>query len=85
MKGVILHGGYGTKLEPYISQGYRKGDIRHCYADITRARNLLGYKPSISLEEGIEELAEWAKAHEWGAVDLFEKALRELEERKLAS
>jgi len=80
----LLIEAYGAKLEPYISQRYRKGDVRHCYADIKKARNLLGYKPSISLEEGLRELAEWAKAHKWGAVDLFEKALNELEERKLA-
>jgi len=81
----LLIEAYGAKLEPYISQRYRKGDVRHCYAGITKARNLLGYKPTISLEEGLKELAEWANAHGWGAVDLFEKALRELEERKLAS
>jgi len=81
----LLIEAYGAKLEPHISKRYRKGDVRHCYADITKARNLLGYEPTISLEEGLKELAEWAKAHEWGAVDLLEKALRELEERKLTS
>jgi dTDP-L-rhamnose 4-epimerase len=81
----LLIKAYGAKLEPFISQRYRKGDVRHCYADIKKARNLLGYEPTIDLEEGLKELAEWAKAHEWGAVDLFEKALKELEERKLAS
>jgi len=38
-----------------------------------------------SLEEGLKELAEWAKTHEWGAVDLFEKALKELKEKHLAA
>lgn len=75
---------YGTEIEQYISQRDRKGDIRHCYADIKRARELLGYKPSINIEEALMELAGWAKDHKWGAIDLFEKALRELEERKLA-
>jgi len=72
-------------LKPYISNEYRKGDIRHCYADIQRARRLLNFEPCISLEEGLTELAEWAKAHDWGAVDLFEKALKELRERHLAA
>jgi len=77
---------YGnTKLEPYISQRYRKGDIRHCYANITKARKLLNFEPSISLENGLTELAGWAKTHEWGATDLFEKALKELKEKHLAA
>jgi len=76
---------YGARLEPFVSQRYRKGDVRHCYADITKARRVLGYKPSVSLADGLRELAKWARAHEWGAIDLFEKALRELKERELIS
>jgi len=72
-------------LKPYISNEYRKGDIRHCYADVQRARKLLNFKPTISLEDGLTELAEWAKTHGWGAVDFFEKALRELRERHLTA
>jgi dTDP-L-rhamnose 4-epimerase len=48
-------------LKPYISNEYRKGDIRHCYADIQRARKLLNFEPTIILEDGQTELAEWAK------------------------
>ena len=40
---------------------YRVGDIRHCFADITRARNILGYEPRIGFERGIEDLADWLK------------------------
>ena len=74
-----------TNLQPYISNEYCKGDIRHCYADTTKAQNLLNFKPTISLEEGLTELAEWAKTHGWDAVDLFEKALNELKEKHLAT
>jgi len=81
---LIIEACGDAKLEPYTSQRYRKEGVRHCHADITKARNLLGYEPSIAIQEGLRELAEWAKAHEWGAVNLFEEALRELEERKLA-
>jgi len=72
-------------LKPHISNEYRKGDIRHCYADIQRARKLLNFKPTINLEDGLTELAEWAKTYDWGAVDLFEKALKELREKHLAA
>lgn len=71
------------KLNPHVSNRYRKGDIRHCYADISKARNLLGYEPTIKLEDGLKELAEWAKTHGWGVVDLFEKTLKELEDKGL--
>ncbi|MEM0172593.1 MAG: GDP-mannose 4,6-dehydratase, partial [Thermoproteota archaeon] len=69
---------------PIISNKFRKGDIRHCFADISKAKELLGYEPKISIEEGFKELVIWAKKHHWEAVDLFDKAMKELEERKLA-
>ena len=72
-------------LKLYISNQYRKGDIRHCYADTTKAQKLLNFKPAVSLQEGLTELAEWAKTHDWGATDLFEKALKELKEKQLAT
>ncbi|MFQ5710917.1 MAG: NAD-dependent epimerase/dehydratase family protein [Candidatus Geothermarchaeales archaeon] len=75
---------YGVKVEPHVSQKYRKGDVRHCYADTSKARDLLGYAPSTSLEDGLRELAGWAREHEWGAKNLFETALRELRNRGLA-
>jgi dTDP-L-rhamnose 4-epimerase len=46
-------------LLPEICGKYRVGDIRHCFADITKARNILGYQPQVSLEDGLMELAEW--------------------------
>ena len=35
------------------------GDIRNCFADISLAREVLGYEPRVTLEEGLKELAEW--------------------------
>ena len=46
-------------IAPEISGKYRVGDIRHCFADISKAKNLLHYSPGISLEKGLIELAEW--------------------------
>jgi dTDP-L-rhamnose 4-epimerase len=71
------------KVKSIISNRYRKGDVRHCYADISRAKNLLDYEPRIDIKEGLKELIIWAKEHHWEAADLFEKAIKELEERKL--
>jgi dTDP-L-rhamnose 4-epimerase len=46
-------------IEPAITGKYRVGDIRHCVADITLARRVLGYTPRVQLEEGLLELAGW--------------------------
>lgn len=39
---------------------YRAGDIRDCYADISKAKSRLGYRPSVSLVEGLREFLSWA-------------------------
>jgi nucleoside-diphosphate-sugar epimerase len=39
----------------------RMGDVRHSLADITRARQMLGYEPQVSLEEGLRLTIEWWK------------------------
>lgn len=38
---------------------YRAGDIRHCYADISRIRHRLGYEPRVRFEDGVAELVSW--------------------------
>ena len=49
----------GKPLAPEVCGKYRVGDIRHCFADITGAREVLGFEPRVPLEDGIVELAEW--------------------------
>jgi dTDP-L-rhamnose 4-epimerase len=80
---IELYGKKGT-LTPVVSQEYRKGDTRHCYANIQRARKLLNFTPDIDFKDGLRELVQWGKSHGWGAVDLFEKSLQELKKRRLA-
>ncbi len=46
-------------LAPEITGKYRAGDIRHCFADISKARQILGYAPQVSLEEGLVEIGRW--------------------------
>jgi dTDP-L-rhamnose 4-epimerase len=46
-------------IEPRVTAEYRAGDIRHCFADLTRARDLLGVEPEGTLAAGLPELAEW--------------------------
>jgi dTDP-L-rhamnose 4-epimerase len=49
----------GATLEPEITGKFRVGDIRHCFADISKAQRLLGYRPRVALQDGMTELAQW--------------------------
>jgi len=69
-------------IEPAITHRYRKGDIRHCFADIGLARGLLGYEPRVGFEAGVVEFAEWLEGQT--AVDHLVKAQNELLTRGLA-
>jgi dTDP-L-rhamnose 4-epimerase len=71
----------GVRLEPQITGKCRAGDIRHCFADIARARELIGYEPQVELEDGIETLAGWLEGQV--AVDRAEDAAAELATRGL--
>jgi dTDP-L-rhamnose 4-epimerase len=68
-------------LAPEVTNRYRVGDIRHCFADIGRARALLGYEPLVELDRGLERLGHWLRAEK--PVDRTEAARRELEQRGL--
>lgn len=46
-------------LEPEITHKYRVGDIRHCFADIKHACQVLGYSPRVELRDGMVDLAQW--------------------------
>jgi dTDP-L-rhamnose 4-epimerase len=71
----------GVDAEPEIRNAFRAGDIRHCFADIDRARALLGYEPAVTFEDGMRELVEWLGAQT--AVDRVAEATAALEERGL--
>lgn len=77
----LLAEGLGLDLEPEIVAKYREGDIRHCVADISKAKDLLGYEPQVTLERGIPELLAWVRAQ--AAQDQVESATAELESRQL--
>lgn len=73
----------GTSIEPLVTQTGRKFDIRHNTADISRATETLGFTPKVSLEQGFAELIEWARTTPDVAVDFFDRALEELEQKGL--
>jgi dTDP-L-rhamnose 4-epimerase len=68
-------------LEPEITGRYRSGDIRHCFADISKAARVLQWAPKVTLEQGLEDLAGWLEGQ--AAVDRGMEARAELAVRGL--
>ena len=60
---------------------YRVGDIRHCFADISLARRLLGFEPQVAFGDGLAELADWLSTQI--AIDRVDQATDELARRGL--
>jgi dTDP-L-rhamnose 4-epimerase len=71
----------GGEIEPQVLNQFRAGDIRHCYADLAKARRLLGFEPHISLQEGLDDLLGWVT--EQTAVDRFAQVEKELAAKAL--
>jgi dTDP-L-rhamnose 4-epimerase len=65
------------ELQPRLLGKARAGDIRHCFADIGKARALLGFEPTSLLEDAIGEVAAWVRSSD--ARDHGEDAKRQLE------
>jgi dTDP-L-rhamnose 4-epimerase len=77
----LLAKGLGKDITADIVGKYRVGDIRHCVADISKAKKMLGYEPSVTLEQGLDELLAWLGTQ--SAEDKVEGATEELTSRAL--
>jgi dTDP-L-rhamnose 4-epimerase len=77
----MLAEGLGKDIEPNIVGKFREGDIRHCVADISKAVDLLGFKPAVRLKDGIPQLLEWVKCQQ--VADRVSHATDELDARRL--
>ena len=77
----MIGGVLGKSVEADVCGKYRVGDIRHCFADISLARDVLGYAPAVTLEDGLVELAAWLQ--DQAAEDRVAQASRELAARGL--
>ncbi len=65
---------FGKEFTAKVTNTSRPGDIRHCYADISRASRILGFIPKANFENSIQELIEWVKSQ--SAPDNFEAAYK---------
>ncbi len=72
---------HGKELPLQVENAYRSGDVRHCVADIRRARELLGYGPEIQFQEGLLEFVNWSQGQ--FPEDNTEAAYGELDQRGL--
>jgi len=77
----LLADALGVAIEPEITGGCRLGDIRHCFPDISLARSVLGFRPKVTLEAGIEKLVGWLDGRV--AVDRVGEAMSALASRGL--
>jgi dTDP-L-rhamnose 4-epimerase len=68
-------------IQPEISGRYRVGDVRHCFADITLARKVLGYEPQVAVDDGLQQFASWVESQI--SFDHSVEAYAELEARGL--
>jgi dTDP-L-rhamnose 4-epimerase len=79
--GELLARTLGKEIAPEVTGEFRVGDIRHCFADVSLARETLGFEPQVALADGIGELAEWLVGQT--AVDRVDEATAELAKRGL--
>jgi dTDP-L-rhamnose 4-epimerase len=64
-------------LQPEIVNKFRAGDIRHCVADISLARETLGFEPKVAFADGMQELLGWVATQQ--ATDSVDAAAGQLE------
>lgn len=73
---------YGIEVPITVSGNYRLGDIRHNFADISLAKDLLGFQPKWSFSEGISQFTKWV--NEQGIQeDKYEASIEEMQKKGL--
>jgi dTDP-L-rhamnose 4-epimerase len=76
-KLIIRLSGFSAQVE--ITNQYRKGDIRHCFGDLSKIENTIGWKPMVNREAGLRALLTWSETAE--SKDTFEEAARILHQK----
>jgi dTDP-L-rhamnose 4-epimerase len=68
---------YNSDINISINGKYRLGDIRHNYADLTKAKHLLAFSPKFDFQTGISSFVDWVKTQEVKE-DKYDKSITEL-------
>jgi dTDP-L-rhamnose 4-epimerase len=74
----LLH----KNIAPEITNRFRVGDIRHCFADIGKIERIFGWKPKRTFESGMPELIDWVRIAP-KPVDRTREAAAELQNLKM--
>ena len=74
----LLKAAYKSTSNLNITGDFRIGDIAHNVADIEKAKKILGFKPQISLKDGLDLFCSWVKEQEIGN-NKYESSLIEME------
>lgn len=73
---------YNSDVDIEVNGNFRLGDIRHNFADITKAKNILGYVPEYDFDKGIKKFVDWVKTQEIEKDD-YEKSIEEMKRKGL--
>ncbi|MBB6240093.1 dTDP-L-rhamnose 4-epimerase [Pedobacter sp. AK013] len=73
---------YNKQVPVKISGNYRLGDIRHNFADLKKISALLGFKPSVTFQEGIKNFADWVNTQEIKG-DKYDQSIQEMKQKGL--
>lgn len=73
---------YKRDVDLTVSGNYRIGDIRHNFADITKARKLLGFEPAWSFDAGIEQFCKWVEEQPVSR-DAYAESIEEMKQKGL--
>jgi dTDP-L-rhamnose 4-epimerase len=73
---------YGADVAMKVTGAFRTGDIRHNYADVSKAARLLGFAPKVAFDEGIAQFTAWVN-QQAVQVDTYEASIAEMKKRGL--
>jgi dTDP-L-rhamnose 4-epimerase len=73
---------YGADVAINVTGAFRIGDIRHNYADLSKAARLLGFTPKVTFDEGIAQFTAWVN-EQAVQTDTYELSIAEMKKRGL--
>lgn len=73
---------YGVDVPVKVTGEFRIGDIRHNYADLTKAKNILNFSPKVDFESGIQKFVAWVNEQDIQN-DTYEESIEEMKKRGL--
>ena len=79
--GQQIAAALNSQIQPQLLNEARVGDIRHCFADISKAERMLAYKPKFKIQDSLAELIPWLASQQ--AQDRVDNCYQELKKLDL--